>query len=463
MVEVSRVNRPKPLRKLDERLGLASTARSVLGKVFPDHWSFMLGEIALYSFVVLVSTGVFLAMFFEPTSSLRVYEGSYAPMHGKEVSSAYASSVELSFDVPGGLLIRQTHHWAAHIFIASIVLHLCRIFFTGMFRRPRELNWTVGLTLLLLALFNSFAGYSLPDDLLSGEGLRIFSAVLLAVPVVGAWLQFLVFGGEFPGHDIIERLYALHIFVVPAFIATLIAVHMLVLYRQKHSHFPGRGRRNSNVVGSRVWPTYALRSLGLLCGVASVAFLAGGLVQINPVWVWGEFEPYTITSPSVADWYILWIEGALRLFPRIEFTVFGLLVPNQFWPSVFLPGTVFLVLYLWPWIDRRLTGDRGTHHVASRPREEPARVGIGVAALTFFAVLLAAGSMELFVQWTHWSLYTVRTILRILVLVLPPAAGAVAWWLARALRDSGRATPLELDREDVSPSVVRDREDERAG
>jgi ubiquinol-cytochrome c reductase cytochrome b subunit len=452
--------RPQPLRALDERIGFAGVARKALGKVFPDHWSFMLGEIALYSFMILIATGVYLTLFFEPSTALRPYTGDYDPLSGELLSGAYASTIELSFDVPGGLLMRQAHHWAAHIFIGAITLHLCRMFFTAMFRRPRELNWMVGLTLLILSIFNAYAGYSLPDDLLSGTGLRIFEAILRATPLVGAWLSFLMFGGEFPGDAIIERLYILHVLVVPGLLAAGIAVHLLILVVQKHSHFAGPGRRETNVVGSRVWPAYALRSLSLLSAVAAVCFLAGGLLQINPIWAWGGFEPATITSPSVADWYILWIEGALRLFPPIEFTVFGLLVPNQFWAGVFLPAMVFGVLYLWPWIDRRLTGDRGTHHITGRPREAPARVGIGAWAITFMAVLLAAGAQETWVQWTDWDIATVRTILRITVLALPVLVGVVSWWLARSLKHQGEERELlELQRTDLAPAAHHDQEE----
>ncbi len=452
--------RPQPLRKLDERLGFAGVARTALRKIFPDHWSFMLGEIALYSFMILLATGVYLTIFFDPSTSLRVYDGSYAPEHGEVVSSAYASSLELSFDVPGGLLMRQAHHWAAHLFIAAITLHLLRIFFTGAFRKPRELNWVIGLTMLILAIFNAFAGYSLPDDLLSGTGLRIFQSILLSVPVVGGWLAVLVFGGSFPGDAIIPRFYIAHVLLVPAVLALLISAHLAILVRQKHTHFPGRGRRDSNVVGSALWPAYALRSLALLCGVAAVVFLAGGLVQINPIWVWGDFDPATITSPSVADWYILWVEGALRLVPGVEFTVFGGLVPNQFFAGLLMPGLLFLVLYLWPWIDRRLTGDRGTHHVAQRPREAPVRLGIGVAGITFLGLLLGSGSMELLVEWTHWPLGNVRAVLRVLVLVLPVLSGVVAWWVARALQRSGLDETLELGRRELLPVRQRDEDDQ---
>ncbi|HET8604731.1 MAG TPA: ubiquinol-cytochrome c reductase cytochrome b subunit [Marmoricola sp.] len=437
-----------PLRSADDRLGFAGIGRKALGKVFPDHWSFMLGEIALYCFMVLVGTGIFLTMFFDPSSSETTYIGSDPFLHGQEVSSAFSSTVSLSWDVQGGLLMRQVHHWAANIFIAAIVLHLCRIFFTGMFRKPRELNWTIGLTLLVFAIFNSFAGYSLPDDLLSGTGLHIFYSVFEAVPVIGPWFTYLVFGAAFPGPHIIPRLYALHIFVVPAILALLIGAHMVVLIRQKHSHFAGPGRSDANVVGSRMWPSYALRSLSLLCAVAAVCFFMGGFAQINPIWTWGEFKSYSIISPSVADWYIAWIEGALRLMPPLEIHFWGMTVPNQFWPSVLLPGLVFGLLYAWPWIDRRLTGDRGAHHVAAAPTSSPRRFTVGVVVITFLSVLLVASGEEAIVMWTGVPIGTVRVTLRVLALALPVVTGFIAWRVARGrLPAQGR---VEEEKEEAS-------------
>ena len=170
-------------RWFDDRLGASRFARTSLDKVFPDHWSFLLGEVAFYSFIVLVATGVFLTFFFEPSQREVIYHGSYRPLQGVPMSAAFQSTVRLSFDVRAGLVIRQMHHWAALVFLAAIVTHLGRIFFTGAFRRPRELNWIVGVTMLLLALGNGFTGYSLPDDLLSGTGLRIAYSVVLSIPV----------------------------------------------------------------------------------------------------------------------------------------------------------------------------------------------------------------------------------------------------------------------------------------
>ncbi|HEU5044002.1 MAG TPA: ubiquinol-cytochrome c reductase cytochrome b subunit [Nocardioidaceae bacterium] len=450
------------LRKVDDRLEIASVAKTAMAKVFPDHWTFMLGEIAFYSFLILVATGVYLAIFFDPSSSETIYKGSYTPVSGHEVSAAYASTLELSWDVRGGLLMRQAHHWAAHIFIGAIVLHLCRIFFTGMFRKPRELNWTVGVTLLGLAMFNAFAGYSLPDDLLSGIGLHIFYSVALSVPVIGGWVALFAFGGDFPGDAIIYRLYALHILVVPALIFLLITVHLGILIRQKHSQFAGPGRSNANVVGSRAWPGYALRSFALLSLVAAVTFLAGGFAQINPIWVWGDFNSATVLSPSVADWYVAWIEGALRLFPPVQVWIFGNLIPEQFWAGALLPLLTFVLLYLWPFLDRVITKDRGTHHLAASPRESPVRVAIGVAALTFYGILLIAGAEELISEWSRWPVGFIRDLLRVAVLAMPVVTGTIAYVVARTLKRSGKEGVLFLSWRDFRPSRTREETTEPA-
>jgi len=168
----------------EERLGLAKGARSQLNKVFPDHWSFMMGEIALYSFIILILTGTFLTFFFDASMTEVTYRGSYIPLDGVEMSRAYASTLNISFDVRGGLIMRQIHHWAALLFMASMTIHMFRVFFTGAFRKPRELNWLIGIGLITLGLVEGFAGYSLPDDLLSGTGLRIAQAIAQSIPVI---------------------------------------------------------------------------------------------------------------------------------------------------------------------------------------------------------------------------------------------------------------------------------------
>jgi ubiquinol-cytochrome c reductase cytochrome b subunit len=429
---------------LDERVGASSFTREALNKVFPDHWSFMLGEIALYCFLILVLTGTFLTLFFDPSTSKSVYEGAYGPLQGVEVSNAYRSVVELSYDVRAGLVMRQIHHWAALVFVAAIVVHLCRIFFTGAFRKPRELNWVIGVTLLILALFNGFSGYSLPDDLLSGTGLRIAYSMALSVPFVGTWIAFLVFGGEFPSDQIIGRLLVTHIMIVPALIAVLLTAHLALVWRQKHTQFPEVGRTETNVVGSKFWPTYAAKSIGLFFGVFAVVGLLGGLVQINPVWLYGPFEPQQVSTPAQPDWYLGWVEGALRMFPSWELRAFGYELPNPFFPGVLLPGITFGLLYAWPFLEARLTGDRDVHHLLDRPRDRPLRTALGTTTLAFYGVLFFGASNDIVAKWLGASVLTLTNIFIVLLFVLPVLTGVITYRLMKALAASGAARFSEM-------------------
>src|SRR5262245_57011489 len=231
---------------LDDRLRGARVTTAFLRKLYPDHWSFLLGEIALFSFIILLLTGTFLTLFFDPSMTEVVYNGAYAPLRGQLMSHAYATSLDISFAVRGGLIVRQMHHWAALLFMAAIVVHMLRIFFTGAFRKPRELNWIIGLTLFWMGFTEGFAGSSLPDDALSGTGLRIASAIMLSIPIIGTWLVQSLFGGEFPGHIILDRLYILHVLLVPGILLALITVHVGLVFIQKHTQWPGPGRTNAN-------------------------------------------------------------------------------------------------------------------------------------------------------------------------------------------------------------------------
>ncbi len=423
----------KIARWIDSRLGTAAFAESALNKVFPDHWSFMIGEIALYAFVVLLLTGIFLSFFFDPSVSETVYNGAYEPLRGAEVSDAFNSTVRLSFDVRAGLVMRQTHHWAALVFIAAVVAHLMRIFFTGAFRRPREINWIIGVTLLVLAIFNGFTGYSLPDDLLSGTGLRIAYSIALSIPLVGTWIAFLIFGGEFPAEEIIPRLFVTHIMIVPAAIIGLLTIHLAIVWRQKHTDFPGPQRLESNVVGSKLWPTYAVKSIGLFFGVSAVLFALGGLIQINPVWLYGPFKPQQVTSPAQPDWFLGWVEGALRLFPAWEVRAFGFELPNPFYPAVLLPGITFMLLYAWPFLEQRFTRDREPHHLLDLARDHPMRTALGISTIVFYVVLHFAASNDLLAKQLNVPVDLVTNAYRIALFVLPPIGGYIAYRLMQAL------------------------------
>ncbi|HEX8804969.1 MAG TPA: ubiquinol-cytochrome c reductase cytochrome b subunit [Acidimicrobiales bacterium] len=420
-------------RWIDTRLGTAKLTRTALNKVFPDHWSFMIGELALYCFVVLVLTGVYLTFFFDASSNTVVYQGSYAPLRGVEMTEAYRSALDLSFDVRAGLVMRQIHHWAALLFLASIVVHLMRVFFTGAFRRPRELNWIIGVTLLILAMFNGLFGYSLLDDQLSGTGLRIVYSITLSIPLAGTWLASLLFGGEFPGPDIIQRLYVIHILLVPVIIAVLLTAHLAIIVRQKHTQFEGPGRREDNVVGERMWPTYAAKALGLFLLTSALLCFLGGVFQINPIWIYGPFDPAEVSSASQPDWYTAWLDGALRIFPSWEIRAFGFEVPNPFFPGVLLAGLTFALLYAWPFLEARVTGDRAEHHILDRPRQRPVRTALGMATFAFYLVCFLGGSSDVLAQTFGLSVNAVLWAFRLLALAAPPVTGWVTYRLCREL------------------------------
>jgi ubiquinol-cytochrome c reductase cytochrome b subunit len=423
---------------VDERFRLAGPMRKQLNKVFPDHWSFMMGEIALYSFIILILTGTYLTFFFDASMGDVVYNGSYIPLKGVEMSRAYASTLNISFDVRGGLVIRQIHHWAALMFIAAMLIHMLRIFFTGAFRKPREVNWLIGLTLLVLGVIEGFVGYSLPDDLLSGTGFRIADSIILSIPVIGTWTAFLVFGGPFPGDLIIGRLYIVHVLLIPGILAGLIGLHLAVMVRQKHTDFPGPGKSEQTVVGHRFFPKFAAQATGFFFIVFGVLAALGGLAQINPIWLFGPYNPAQVSSGSQPDWYMGLLDGSTRLFPSWEIRLWGHTVPALFWPTVVLPGILIGLAGAYPFLEARLTKDRARHNLLQRPRDVPVRTALGAMACTFCAVLFLSGGNDLIAKAFDISLNAMTWGGRIATLVLPPLAYVVVYRLCIGLQRHDR-------------------------
>jgi ubiquinol-cytochrome c reductase cytochrome b subunit len=390
-----------PLRFIDQRTGAAPLLRKTMRYLFPDHWSFLLGEVALYAFVVLVGTGIFLSLFFEPSLAETIYHGSYAPLQGAQMSEAYKSAVELSFDVKAGLLFRQTHHWAADLFVAAIVLHLLRIFFTGAFRKPRELTYLIGVAMLFLALLEGYLGYSMVDDLLSGMGLAIGYGVALSMPLIGGNLALLIWGAPYPGDPSFEsRMFIGHVLLFPAILAGLMGLHLALVASRHHTQFrQSRLQSDRILVGVPTFPGQAPRSLGLMSATAATMFALGGLVQINPIWLWGPYETALGTNGAQPDWYLGWLIGGLRLVPGFDVVIGDrTVVPNPFWGGALFPLVVVTVLMAWPWIERKVTGDREVHNVADRPRDAPFRTAFGIGFLSWvFLVFFAGSSDRLFV------------------------------------------------------------------
>ncbi|MBO9520714.1 MAG: ubiquinol-cytochrome c reductase cytochrome b subunit [Nocardioidaceae bacterium] len=423
----------------DERLGLATATKKQIRKVFPDHWSFMLGEIALWSFVVLLLTGVFLTLWFKPSMGEVVYNGSYDQLRGIEMSEAYASTLHISFDVRGGLLMRQMHHWAAMLFIAAMLVHLMRVFLTGAFRKPRELNWLIGGLLLLLGILEGFAGYSLPDDLLSGTGLRIADGLVKATPVLGSYMSFFMFGGEFPGDVIIPRLYIAHVLLIPGLLIALIGAHMLLLVFHKHTQWPGPGRTEQNVVGYPMMPVYAAKAGGFFFIVFGVIALMGGLMTINPVWRFGPYNPAEVTAGSQPDWYMGIAEGLLRIMPGWETHIFGITISwNVFLPGQIAPIALLGVVLAYPFIEQWVTGDKREHHLLQRPRNAPTRTAFLAAMISLYGLLWAAGGNDIIATTFKLNLNHITYFMRAAIFVIPPLVFILAkrWCISLQRHDN---------------------------
>ncbi len=415
---------------VDDRITINNWLKRNLRKVFPDHWTFLLGEIALYSFIVLLLSGVFLTLWFKPSMAEVFYDGAYMPLHDVKMSQAFASTLDLSFEVRGGLLMRQIHHWAALLFLAAMSVHMLRIFFTGAFRKPREINWVIGSLLLVLGVAAGFSGYSLPDDLLSGTGMRIIEGGMLATPVVGTYMSFFLFGGEYPGDDIIPRLFSIHILLVPGLILALVTVHLILIWYQKHTQWGGPGRTENNVVGFPLLPIYVAKAGGFFFIVFGMIVLMSATIQINPVWLWGPYDTALVSAGTQPDWYVGFLDGALRIMPNWETRLFGFTLSwNVLVPALVLPGLILTPLILYPWLEQWITGDHHEHHILDRPRNQPVRTGIGVAFITFYILLWIAGGNDFFatifeipVNWITW-------FMRFAVIILPP----VMFWVTKRI------------------------------
>src|ERR1700689_3294460 len=426
----------KVVGELDDRLGVAKGGRVFLDKIFPDHWSFMLGEISLYSFVVLLATGVFLSLFFVPSTQQVVYHGSYRPLDGQWVSEAYRSTVQISFDVRGGILVRQMHHWAADIFTGSIIVHMGRIFFTGAFRKPRELNWIIGTTMLILAILEGFIGYSLPDDLISGTGLRIGYSIAESIPFIGSYLVTFLWGGQFPGSGvIIPRFFIIHVLIIPLVLVALLSAHLGLLVRQKHTQFKGEGRTENNVVGSPMFPTFMAKTTGFLFMVTAATGLLGAFPPINPIWQFGSYDASKISYAVQPDWYMGWLDGALRIMPSWELAFWGHTVPLEvFLPAVVFPGIVFTIAAMWLAIERQYTGDDELHNLLDRPRDRPKRTAFGVAFFAMLFTLFAASSTDVLANYFKVSLNEVLWFFRFAFFIIPLITGAVVYQMCREMQ-----------------------------
>jgi ubiquinol-cytochrome c reductase cytochrome b subunit len=437
---------------LDDRFHGARGMRTFFRKIFPDHWTFMLGEIALYTFIILLLTGTFLALFFQPSMSDVVYHGTYLKLDGVHMSQAYASTLHISFDVRGGLLIRQIHHWAADLFVAAIMAHMIRIFFVGAYRKPREVNWLIGIVLFTLSLLEGLFGYSLPDDLLSGAGLRITQGVLHSIPIVGTYLSFFLFGGQYPGHDIIPRFYILHVLLIPGVFLALIGAHLFIMFHQKHTQMPGKGVTNENVIGAPMFPYFMAKTGAFFFFTFAACALAATFAQINPIWIYGPYSPLSISSGSQPDFYMGFLEGSLRIMPAWQWVVFN----HTFAFNVFIPALVPLGLImtgaaLWPFLEQWITGDRLEHHVNQRPRNAPTRTALGISMIAFYGVLWLEGSNDILADHFDVPLYTITEIAQVAIFAVP----IIAYILTKRICLGLQRKDLHLMQHGVEMGIIR--------
>ncbi|WP_327236973.1 cytochrome bc complex cytochrome b subunit [Streptomyces sp. NBC_01317] len=403
----------------DGRLGIYGLAKANMRKIFPDHWSFMLGEVSLYSFIIIILTGVYLTLFFHPSMNEVVYHGSYVPLQGVRMSEAFSSTLDISFDVRGGLLIRQIHHWAALIFLAAMLVHMMRVFFTGAFRKPREVNWLFGFLLFVLGMFTGFTGYSLPDDLLSGTGVRFVQGAILSVPIVGTYISMFLFGGEFPGGDFVSRFYSVHILLLPGLMLGLVAGHLILVFVHKHTQFAGPGRTEKNVVGMPLLPIYMAKAGGFFFLVFGVISIVSAIATINPIWAIGPYRPDQVSTGAQPDWYMGFSEGLIRFMPGWEINFWGhTLVLGVFIPLIIFP-LVLVAIAVYPFIEAWVTKDDREHHIADRPRNAPTRTAFGVAWLSWYFVLLVGGGNDIWATHFHLSINTITWFVRVGFFVVP--------------------------------------------
>ncbi|MFE0645014.1 cytochrome bc complex cytochrome b subunit [Streptomyces sp. NPDC058877] len=406
----------------DGRLGIYTLAKANMRKIFPDHWSFMLGEICLYSFLIIILTGVYLTLFFHPSMNEVEYVGPYVPLQGQLMSEAFNSTMHISFEVRGGLLIRQIHHWAALIFLAGMFVHMMRVFFTGAFRKPREINWLFGFLLFFLGMFTGFTGYSLPDDLLSGTGVRFMQGAILSVPVIGTYLSMFLFGGEFPGGDFVARFYSAHVLLLPGIMLGLVVAHLILVFVHKHTHFEGPGRTNKNVVGMPLLPVYMAKAGGFFFLVFGVIAIIAAIASINPIWALGPYRPDQVSTGAQPDWYMGFAEGLIRVMPGWEINLWGhTLVLGVMIPLAIFPA-VLAAIAVYPFIESWITGDKREHHIAQRPRNAPTRTAFGVAWITAYMIMLVGGGNDLWATHFHLSINSITWFVRIFFFLGPVIA-----------------------------------------
>lgn len=424
---------------LDSRMKLKGPTRATANKVFPANWSFLLGEVATIAFGILVATGIFLTLFYRASTDPTIYSGTNEFFDGATVPAAFESIIRLSDDVPGGLFVRRVHRAASHLFIATIVMHMLRIIMTGAFRKPRELNYHLGIGLLTVALGEGFLGYSLPYDSLAGTGIRVAYSIVLSIPYIGENVAFWIFGGEFPTGDIIPRFHALHVFVLPLVLTGMIALHVMILVRQKHTQMPKPEiDGHTYIVGKPLWPSQFAESTTLFLWVGGLLALGATLIPWSDVELLGPYVAGEVGNNAQPDWFLFWTDGLLRALPPFEFRILGATINTVFVAGAVIPGLMFGLLFAYPFIERKVYGLTGDWHVLTNPLDIPLRAAMVMGTFSFVLLASANATNDILSRMFGVPIENLVFAFRLSMVVLPPLlAGLIYAYSKRRLAAVG--------------------------
>jgi len=401
------------LKWLDERLEIKKFNNKFLTKTFPTHPTFLFGEIALFSFISLVITGILLGFLYEPSSKM-------VSLFGAMVPSAYASVVRIDL-LPMGMIIRRIHHWSAMIMIAALLAHLMRIYFTSSYRKPREINWLIGLGLWALVMFAAFTGYLLPYSNLSVTATSIAYYIAKSVPWIGNWISRLLFAGDFPSAYTVPRFFFMHVMLIPILLLSLIGLHMVILIKQKHTEpLANKGRKESEggkqLIGIPIWPEQMLISIAFYFFLLFVVVLIATYIPLNPIEDYGPPSPGTpVMRP---DWYFLIVYGCLKLLPGdLAFSILGGKFTPETIGGVIFPTFTILVFALIPFLDRA----KEPQNYVENPLHRPFMTSFGIGGGVFLSMLAAAGYIDVLnITPTRMITYTI-------------VASLAAWGISYAL------------------------------
>ena len=415
---------------LEERLHISRLNDKFLRKAFPVHHSFFLGEITLFSLIILILTGVILALSYEPSNSL--VTNSFDPGTAAKpnlIPAAFHSALKINA-MPFGDMLRRIHHWTANIMVAAAVIHMMRIYFTGAFKKPREINWWIGMMLLIFSALTAVTGYILPYDNYAYNTVKVVYGIVASIPWVGQWVAQAAFAGAFPGEGIIPRIYGYHIMLLPAILIALTAAHMVIMIKQKHTQ-PQYAKRIAykKIVGVPLMTQQTPIMLLLALVFAGIIVLFSAFIPVHPVEFFGP--PSTTPINNIKpDWYLLWVFGLLAIIPSFEIHLWGGAIGAEFVGAIVMPTVVLVAMFAVPMLDRA----RDSQYYAENPTNHPVRLAAGVAFMAMLLVMSVAGYKPELISANILTTANANAILWILTVVIPAVCYFGVLGIVRGIR-----------------------------